>query len=288
MSEINTFLAPAKINLFLHITGRRADGYHTLQSIFQLLDYYDELTLTPLTDDRILRNNDLNNVPPEQDLCVRAAKALQSATGCQLGVSYTLNKRIPMGGGLGGGSSDAASMLLALNSLWKLKLNRQQLMQIGLTLGADVPVFIFGQTAWAEGIGDQLSGIPLPEVFYDQHYLVITPLVNVSTAQIFSHSRLTRDTKPLKITDFSRATYSIKFRNDLEKIVCEEFPEVASTLAWLNQYGHARMSGSGASAFIAVNSKQQADELLRNRPADTVGFVAKGIKMHPHVEYSGQ
>lgn len=288
MSEINTFLAPAKINLFLHITGRRADGYHTLQSIFQLLDYYDELTLTPLTDDRILRNNDLNNVPPEQDLCVRAAKALQSATGCQLGVSYTLNKRIPMGGGLGGGSSDAASMLLALNSLWKLKLNRQQLMQIGLTLGADIPVFIFGQTAWAEGIGDQLSGIPLPEVFYDQHYLVITPLVNVSTAQIFSHSRLTRDTKPLKITDFSRATYSIKFRNDLEKIVCEEFPEVASTLAWLNQYGHARMSGSGASAFIAVNSKQQADELLRNRPADTVGFVAKGIKMHPHVEYSGQ
>jgi 4-diphosphocytidyl-2-C-methyl-D-erythritol kinase len=284
MREPQTFLAPAKINLFLHVTGRRHDGYHTLQSIFQLLDYYDELTLSPLADNRIVRTSELQNVPAEQDLCVRAARALQAATGCELGVAFSLQKRIPMGGGLGGGSSDAASMLLALNSLWQLKLKRQQLMQIGLTLGADVPVFIFGQTAWAEGIGEQLSTITLPQAFYDHYYLVITPQVNVPTAQIFGNSRLTRDTKPLKIADFSSATYSKLFRNDLEKTVCEEFSAVASTLDWLNQYGQARMSGSGASVFISVNSKQIADELLANKPPNTVGFIAKGIKRHPHFE----
>jgi 4-diphosphocytidyl-2-C-methyl-D-erythritol kinase len=279
-----TYLAPAKINLFLHITGRRPDGYHTLQSIFLLLDYYDELTLAPRLDGAIVRASALADVPPEQDLCVRAAKALQDATGCQLGVEIALNKRIPMGGGLGGGSSDAATMLLALNQLWQLNLKRQQLMEIGLTLGADVPVFIFGQTAWAEGIGEQLSSIALPESFYEDYYVVVTPQINVSTAQIFGNSQLTRDTKPLKIADFSSATYSKLFRNDLEKTVCKEFSAVATTLDWLNQYGQARMSGSGASVFVSVNSKQLADELLANKPPNTVGFVAKGIKQHPHFE----
>ncbi|HEY0561719.1 MAG TPA: 4-(cytidine 5'-diphospho)-2-C-methyl-D-erythritol kinase [Methylophilus sp.] len=280
----HTFLAPAKINLFLHITGRRPDGYHTLQSIFLLLDFYDRMTLSVTDHGAITRSSTLMNVAPEQDLCVRAAKALQLATGCTLGVDISVEKHIPMGGGLGGGSSDAATMLLALNQLWQLNLSRQALMDIGLRLGADVPVFIFGQTAWAEGIGEQLSVVTLSPDVYSAYYLVLTPQINVPTAQIFSHTGLTRDTKPLKIADFSSEAYSKQFRNDLEKVVCEEFSAVATTLAWLNQYGHARMSGSGASVFVAVNSKQQADALLANRPENTSGFVAKGLVKHPHFE----
>jgi 4-diphosphocytidyl-2-C-methyl-D-erythritol kinase len=282
MHTEHTFLAPAKINLFLHITGRRADGYHTLQSVFQLLDFYDTLHLSVREDSQVIRTNTIENIPAEQDLCVRAASALQHATGCSLGVNIMVEKRIPMGGGLGGGSSDAATMLLALNQLWSLGLSRQQLMQIGLTLGADVPVFIFGQTAWAEGIGEQLTAIELPETMQGQSYLVLTPHENVATAQIFANSRLTRDTKPLKIADFSSQANSKLFRNDLENVVCEEFPSVATTLQWLNQYGEARMSGSGASVFVAVNSEQEAGELLANKPTNTSGFIAKGILYHPH------
>ena len=282
MHTEHTFLAPAKINLFLHITGRRADGYHTLQSVFQLLDFYDTLRLSVREDSQVIRTNTIENIPAEQDLCVRAARALQLATGCSLGVNIMVEKRIPMGGGLGGGSSDAATMLLALNQLWSLGLSRQQLMQIGLSLGADVPVFIFGQTAWAEGIGEQLTTIELPETMQGQTYLVLTPHENVATAQIFANSRLTRDTKPLKIADFSSQANSKLFRNDLENVVCEEFPSVATTLQWLNQYGEARMSGSGASVFVAVNSEQEAGELLANKPTNTSGFIAKGILYHPH------
>ena len=282
MHTEHTFLAPAKINLFLHITGRRADGYHTLQSVFQLLDFYDTLKLSVRDDGHIMRTHDLANVPADSDLCVRAARALQQFTTCKLGVNITIEKRIPMGGGLGGGSSDAATMLLALNQLWSLQLTRQQLMQIGLTLGADVPVFIFGQTAWAEGVGELLTAIDLPPSMQTQTYLVLTPHENVPTAQIFANSGLTRDTKPLKIADFSSQANSSLFKNDLEKVVCEEFPSVASTLAWLNQYGKARMSGSGASVFVSVNSEQEAVELLAKKPTHTSGFVAKGLQYHPH------
>lgn len=282
MHTEHTFLAPAKINLFLHITGRRADGYHTLQSVFQLLDFYDTLKLSVRDDGHIMRTHDLANVPADSDLCVRAARALQQFTDCKLGVNITIEKRIPMGGGLGGGSSDAATMLLALNQLWSLQLTRQQLMQIGLTLGADVPVFIFGQTAWAEGVGELLTAIDLPPSMQTQTYLVLTPHENVPTAQIFANSGLTRDTKPLKIADFSSQANSSLFKNDLEKVVCEEFPSVASTLAWLNQYGKARMSGSGASVFVSVNSEQEAVELLAKKPTHTSGFVAKGLQYHPH------
>jgi 4-diphosphocytidyl-2-C-methyl-D-erythritol kinase len=203
-------------------------------------------------------------------------------------VEYKVDKRIAMGGGLGGGSSDAATMLLALNDLWQLNLSRTELMQIGLKLGADVPVFIFGQNAWAEGIGEQLTEIDLPSQYQDKHYVVLTPPIHVSTRDIFANSTLTKDTKPLKIADFSRDVYldgkSEGFKNDLEAVVCKEFPAVASTLKWLNQYGQARMSGSGASVFVAVNSKQSADELLAKKPANTTGFVAKGIVKHPHYE----
>ncbi|HNV88726.1 MAG TPA: 4-(cytidine 5'-diphospho)-2-C-methyl-D-erythritol kinase [Methylotenera sp.] len=284
MQNFQSFLAPAKINLFLHITGRRADGYHTLQSVFQLLDYYDTIYLKPTKTGEIKRLNEINNVPASQDLCALAASALQQATGCKLGVEYSIEKHIPMGGGLGGGSSDAATMLLALNHAWQLNLSREQLMQIGLTLGADVPVFVFGQNAWAEGVGEQLTKIEIPP----QYYVILTPPVHVSTAQVFASSRLTRDTKPLKIADFSRAqnlgAHSNSFRNDLEAVVCEEFPAVASALQWLSQFGSARMSGSGASVFVAVNSQQQADAILAQKPANVAGFVAKGLNKHPLFE----
>jgi len=275
--DFEPFLAPAKINLFLHITGRRADGYHTLQSVFQLLDFYDTIHLKPTKSDEIKRINEIKGVPASQDLCALAASALQLKTGCKLGVEFIVEKRIPMGGGLGGGSSDSATVLLALNQLWQLDLSREALMQIGLSLGADIPVFIFGQNAWAEGIGEQLTKIDLPE----QYYVVLTPPIHVSTRDVFANSRLTRDTKPLKIADFSSGANSDEFRNDLETIVCEEFPAVATTLNWLNQFGSARMSGSGASVFAAVNSKQKADEILAQKPENVTGFVAKGLKQHP-------
>ena len=290
MQDFQTFLAPAKINLFLHITGRRADGYHTLQSVFELLDFYDIIRIRANNSGEIKRVNAVANVPESQDLTIRAALALQKATGCQQGADIHVEKHIPMGGGLGGGSSDAATVLLALNHLWGLHLSRAQLMQIGLTLGADVPVFIFGQTAWAEGIGELLSPVDLPQQStnnaLDAHYVVLTPNIQVPTMQIFAHPRLTRDTKPLKIADFSSTAFNHLtnecFKNDLEGIVCELFPAVASTLKWLNQFGEARMSGSGASVFVKVNSKQMADELFAKKPANTNGFIAKGLNKHPH------
>ena len=284
MQGFQTFLAPAKINLFLHITGRRANGYHTLQSVFQLLDFYDTIHLKPTQIGKIKRVNDIANVPASQDLCVQAAIALQQATACNLGVDIAVEKCIPMGGGLGGGSSDAATVLIALNHLWQTNLSRKQLMQIGLTLGADVPVFIFGQNAWAEGVGEQLSAIDLAP----HYYVVLTPHVHVSTAQVFANSALTRDTKPLKMADFSRDVNSEAFRNDLEAVVCKEFPAVASTLKWLSQFDNpfckARMSGSGASVFLAVDSQAKADEILAQKPANIAGFVAKGLLKHPHLD----
>ena len=277
MSDFYDFLAPAKINVFLHITGQRADGYHTLQSAFQLLDFYDTLSLRPTNDGLICLLNTIENVAEQDDLCVRAAKALQQATGCPKGVTIKINKRIPMGGGLGGGSSDAATMLLALNHLWSLNLPRASLMEIGLTLGADVPFFIFGQNAWAEGIGEILTPLPLPSTYY----VVLTPKIQVSTVKIFTHSRLTKDTKPLKIADFSNGANSKQFRNDLEKIVCEEFTAVASTLEWLNQYGEARMSGSGASVFVKADSLAKAKTIFAQKPNSVSGFIAKGLNQHP-------
>ena len=288
MQNFQVFLAPAKINLFLHITGRRTDGYHSLQSVFQLLDFYDTLHIKVTKNGKIKRVNDIIDVPAGQCLCGLAASALQQYTDCKLGVEYAIDKRIPMGGGLGGGSSDAATMLLALNHMWRLNLSRSDLMQIGLKLGADVPVFIFGQNAWAEGVGEQLTAIDL----VPSHYVVLTPQVHVSTAQIFANSALTRDTKPLKIADFSRGmdldSNSGLFKNDLEAVVCKEYPAVASTLEWLKPYGKARMSGSGASVFVAVNSKQKADELLANKPENTTGFVAKGLIKHPHFDLASE
>ncbi|PCI60312.1 MAG: 4-(cytidine 5'-diphospho)-2-C-methyl-D-erythritol kinase [Methylophilaceae bacterium] len=275
-----SFSAPAKVNVFLHITGHRDDGYHTLQSAFQLLDFDDTISLKPTKNGLIKRQKKIEGVPEHEDLCVRAAYAIQQATGCKQGVEIEVEKRIPMGGGLGGGSSDAATILLALNHLWDLKLSRKILMTIGLKLGADVPFFIFGQSAWVEGIGEILTPLTLPTQFY----VVLTPQVHVSTAKVFAHSGLTKDSKPLKIADFSDGTNSSLFRNDLEKIVCEEYSAVASALEWLNQYGQARMSGSGASVFVAVDSLTKANKIFAQKPNNIQGFVAKSLDHHPLYE----
>ncbi|MFW5431594.1 MAG: 4-(cytidine 5'-diphospho)-2-C-methyl-D-erythritol kinase [Methylophilaceae bacterium] len=277
MPDFHHYYAPAKINLFLHITGQRTDGYHTLQSVFQLLDFYDTISLKPNQNGEIKRVTAIEQVPEQDDLCVRAAHALQNATGCTQGVEITIEKHIPMGGGLGGGSSNAATVLLALNHLWGLHLKRESLIEIGLKLGADVPVFIFGKNAWAEGVGEILTPLILPT----QYYVVLTPQVQVSTAQVFAHSGLTKDTKPLKIADFSNGANSSLFRNDLENVVCEEFSAVASTIKWLNQFGQARMSGSGASVFLAVDSLTKANEICVQKPSNTQGFVAKSLNQHP-------
>lgn len=279
------FPAPAKINLFLHVVGRRADGYHLLQTVFRLLDFHDTIYLRLRDDGAVHRPSPLAGVPEDRDLCVRAARLLQQHTGCRRGVDIAVDKRIPMGGGLGGGSSDAATVLLALNRLWGLGLARDELQKIGLALGADVPVFVFGENAWAEGVGEQLQPIALPPAYY----LVLTPPVQVPTAQIFASEQLTRDTIPTTIAAFSGlgpGSRQSLARNDLESVVCKQFPAVATCLEWLNRYAPARMSGSGASVFAECASRQEAEQLLDKAKREIAtqpmtGFVAQGLERHP-------
>lgn len=273
MNDFHAYPAPAKVNLFLHITGRRADGYHLLQSVFRLLDHHDTLHLRATGDGTIRRLRDIPGVPAEQDLCVRAARLLQQHTGCQLGVELSLDKRLPMGGGLGGGSSDAATVLLALNRLWQLGLPRSELQALGLRLGADVPVFVFGQNAWAEGVGEQLQAIALPPAWY----VVLAPEAHVSTAQVFSSEQLTRDTNPATMAAFFRGFG----HNDLEPVVCRQYPAVAQALEWLRQFGDARMSGSGACVFLECASEDQAQYVFAQKPAQFAGFVSQGLDKHP-------
>lgn len=271
-----TVPAPAKLNLFLHITGRRPDGYHTLQSIFQLLDYGDTLEISNRDDGQLnLRCNEpaLND---DNNLVLRAARVLQTLSGTDRGADIMLHKRIPAGAGLGGGSSDAASTLAALNRLWNLQLPRQELARIALPLGADVPVFVMGESAWAEGIGEQLSPVELPE----KYYLVLTPPCHVTTAAIFSHQELTRDTSPIKMHAFLTG----QSRNDCEPLVRQLYPPVDAALRWLSDYAPARMTGTGASVFAAFDEQSTAREALRalHNSAEMTGigvrgFVAKGI-----------
>ena len=285
------FLAPAKINLFLHVVGKRADGYHLLQTVFQLLDFYDTIYLKTNSNGVISRTQHVENISEADDLCVRAAEALKAyalkqnsnleLVSTALGVDIAYEKRIPMGGGLGGGSSDAATVLVALNQIWQLNLSLQTLLDIGLKLGADVPVFVFGQNAWAEGVGEVLQAINLPLTYY----VVITPQIHVLTAQVFSRlnakEALTKYTNPKTIADFSREQFSDDFKNDLEKVVCDAHSEIAATLNWLRQFGAAKMSGSGASLFLAVENEDQGIQILQKRPVNTLGFVAKSLKYHP-------
>jgi len=293
MQDFQPFPAPAKINLFLHIVGQRADGYHLLQTVFRLLDYYDTIYLKPTNHKEIKRANDVPGVPEDNDLCIRAAKLLQQHTGSTRGVEILVKKNIPMGGGLGGGSSDAATVLLALNRLWELHLTRKELLALGLKLGADVPFFIYGTNAWAEGIGEQLQSISL----HDACYVVLTPDVHVSTAQIFANKQLTKNSNPQIMSTFSGAAQlsaansdggniKTEFTNSLEKVVCSLYPKVSDCLSWLKRYGDARMSGSGASVFLEVANEEIANRICNEKPASVRGFVAKGLNQHPLFHYA--
>ncbi|MHA7679008.1 4-(cytidine 5'-diphospho)-2-C-methyl-D-erythritol kinase [Cupriavidus sp. PET2-C1] len=277
--ELRDCAAPAKLNLFLHVTGRRADGYHTLQTVFQLVDWSDTLDFFRRDDGRIERISDVPGVPAQSDLIVRAAQALQQAGGTRFGADITIAKRLPMGGGIGGGSSDAATTLLALNHLWGLGLGREELKRIGLSLGADVPFFVHGENAFAQGIGEELTTVELPESWF----VIIHPRQHVPTAAIFSDKRLTRDTAITIIADFTGCTNKFGFgRNDLEAIATVKFGEVARALEWLRQYSpHARMTGSGACVFARFNDEQTAQQVLDRLPPEWDGRCAKSLSQHP-------
>ena len=269
----HSFPAPAKLNLMLRVVGRRADGYHLLQTVFRFIDYGDTLTFGVRGDGVVTRVNAVPGIAAEDDLSVRAARLLQRASGTGFGADITLEKRLPAGGGLGGGSSDAATTLLALNRLWRLDLPRTRLLELALQLGADVPVFVFGDNAFAEGIGERLTPIVLPPAWY----VVLTPPVAVSTARVFSHPELKRDSKMITIQSFSVGPAS----NDLEPLVCREYPEVARHLEWLRQFAPAMMTGSGASVFAGFGTESAARGVLARLPATMKGFVAQGLMQHP-------
>jgi 4-diphosphocytidyl-2-C-methyl-D-erythritol kinase len=268
--------APAKLNLFLHVTGRRADGYHLLQSVFVLIDHCDTLRIALRGDGVIRRVNDVPGVPEETDLAVRAARALQAATGCTLGADIEVEKRIPMGGGLGGGSSDAATVLLVLDALWKLHLGTERLQQLGLVLGADVPFFVGGRNAWVEGIGERI----VPVEVAPRWYVVLVPPVHVATREVFAAPELTRDHETLKMEDFS-AQPPTRFVNDLEPVAVSRYPQVRSHLQWLRQHGPARMTGSGGCVFAGFDSREAAQGVLQALPATMRGFIAQGLTQHP-------
>lgn len=267
--------APAKLNLFLHVVGRRPDGYHLLQTLFRFIDLQDTLQFELRDDGEVHRTNNVEGVAEEQDLCVRAARLLQAETGCKLGVDIGIEKRIPMGGGLGGGSSDAATTLIALNRLWSLGLSRERLMQLGLQLGADVPVFVFGENAFAEGVGEALQAYSLPEAWY----VVLFPSVHVPTAQIFTHPELTRDSVSSTMRALSMP--QTQLRNDLQQVACKLYPEVARHIDSLSHYGKAMMTGSGACVFAEFESRDQAESVLQKLPKEMRGVVAQGLKKHP-------
>jgi 4-diphosphocytidyl-2-C-methyl-D-erythritol kinase len=268
-----TLPAPAKLNLFLHVTGRRADGYHELQTVFQFITLHDVISLTKRDDSQIKRLTDWPELPQEDDLMVKAAHALVSATGVSAGVDITIEKNIPLGGGLGGGSSDAATVLCGLNRLWDLNLTNSKLAAIGLKLGADVPIFIHGHAAWAEGTGEILTSIDPPE----EDYLLIVPPVHVSTAKIFTHPALTRDSSPIKIADFLEG----QGHNDLEVVVRQEYSAVDTAINWLQQFAKVRMTGTGAGIFISVESPLAGQTIAKQAPSDWPCFVIRGLNISP-------
>jgi 4-diphosphocytidyl-2-C-methyl-D-erythritol kinase len=265
--------APAKLNLFLHVVGWRADGYHLLQTVFRFVGRGDSLHFSPQTDGRVTLARPLPGVPPESDLTVRAARLLREETGCRQGVRIGIEKRLPMGGGLGGGSSDAATTLLALNHLWGTGVPRHRLQEIGLSLGADVPVFIFGENAFAEGVGETLRPVQLPPAWV----VVLEPPVQVPTALIFRDARLVRDTPPVPVSAWGPGFGG----NDLQAVAVRLFPEIARHLDWLSRFGDARMTGSGACVFAEFSGEDAAREVLAQLPGDMRGWAAAGLDAHP-------
>jgi 4-diphosphocytidyl-2-C-methyl-D-erythritol kinase len=273
-----TLLSPAKLNLFLHVLGRRSDGYHELQTLFQLLNYGDTLTFELAPPEQIefcISNEstaqiDLSQIPVEKNLILRAQQILKgNAKSLKYGIKIALEKRIPVGGGLGGGSSNAATTLIALNKLWQTGFSRNELAEMGLALGADIPVFIHGHTAWGEGVGEILTPTKLPKKFF----LVATPNCTVPTHRIFSHEQLTRNTQPIKMSDFQ----SSETANDCQFVVSMLYPRVAETLIWLENFGPARMTGTGSSVFATFDSLMEAEKVLKTLPEDIAGFIAEGI-----------
>jgi 4-diphosphocytidyl-2-C-methyl-D-erythritol kinase len=279
--------APAKLNLFLHVVGRRPDGYHLLQSVFQLIDRSDTLHFDLRSDERIVRTTDVPGVPEEQDLIVRALRALQAAYQRRHGrlppgIDVAVEKCLPMGGGLGGGSSDAATALMAANHLWQAGLTDAELIALGLPLGADIPFFLFGATAFAEGVGEALQAVPGPDCWY----VVIEPGVSVPTVAIFTATDLTRNTKAITISDFSRRHVEsndlIGFgKNDLQDVAARLFPPVAEAIEWLGGYGAARMTGSGSCVFCAFSTEHEAEQVLKHVPARWRAWKAKALQRHP-------
>lgn len=273
--------APAKLNLFLHVIGRRSDGYHLLQSVFRLIDCCDWLRFAPGATPAVRLATPIEGIDESRELCVRAARLLQQETGCRLGVDISIEKTIPIGGGLGGGSSDAATTLFALDQLWGLRLGRARLAQLALRLGADVPFFLFGRNAFVEGIGERLRPIDLPGAWY----AVLVPPVAVPTGEIFGATELTRNTKSIKISSFSAGFGG----NDLEPVVRRRYPVVAMHLDWLKAQlegpesvpGGARMSGSGACVFAEFSTAARARGVVSRLPPEMRGFVARGLDRHP-------
>ena len=277
---MNWYPAPAKVNLFLHVLGRRDDGYHLLQTVFRLIDRADEVGIEARRDGVIRRIDEAAGVDAQSDLCLRAARVLRDhaigRTGSEstnLGADIGLRKNLPIGGGLGGGSSDAATVLLVLNRDWNLGLRRQELMDLALGLGADVPVFVFGRNALGEGVGERLQALTMPPAWY----LVLVPQVSVSTKEIFSSRALTRDTKPLKIPPFLPGLG----KNDLQPVATALYPEIAAHLEWLSRHGDARMSGSGACVFAQYGTAEEARAVEARLPEGMRGFVARGLDEHP-------
>jgi 4-diphosphocytidyl-2-C-methyl-D-erythritol kinase len=270
MSSTLSVLSPAKLNLFLHITGRRKNGYHELQTVFQLLDWGDGLTFTPNDSAAITLESNPTDIPLEDNLIIRAARLLQRG---DLGAHITVDKRIPTGAGLGGGSSNAASTLLALNHLWDLQLTREQLQTIGAGLGADVPVFVGARSAWAEGVGEILTPVELAQ----RWYLILVPDCHVSTAQIFSHRQLTRNTIPIKMATF----FEGESRNDCQQLVRRLYPQVDKALKMLNNFGEARLTGTGACAFISFENATEAESVRNELPGEWTSILAKGVNSLP-------
>ncbi len=265
--------APAKLNLFLHITGKRPDGYHNLQTVFQFLSLSDTLTFEAHDHDIILETP-IEGVANADNLIVKAAHLLKAKTGCTKGARISLDKKIPMGSGLGGGSSNAATTLIALNRLWQTNLSKEELLPLGRQLGADVSIFIYGHAAFAQGIGDEFIAVSPPTPWY----VVLIPRVNVSTVAMYTHPELIRNTPKISVEEYLQ---TLPNDNDFSPLVCEEYPLIASAISWLSQFGEARLTGSGAGIYLPCADQRQAQDIIGQIPDGMIGCAATGQNQSP-------